>query len=155
MRKHARSIAAAAFAAALLAAAGAGQASAAAPAAAPPAPIVGPGGYEMTTYYVGFLFRGPAWTAESTPETQAIQEKHLANIQRLAGEGKLLLAGPFTDNGDLRGMFVFTVGSLEEARALADTDPAVKAGRLRIELHPWYSAKGIHVEPPHAAGAPK
>jgi uncharacterized protein YciI len=110
----------------------------------------GPGGYEMTTYYVGFLLRGPKWTSERTPETDRIQAAHLANIQKLAQEGKLLHAGPFTDDGDLRGMFVFRVGSLDEAKALAGTDPAVQAGRLKIELHPWYSAKGIHVDPPSA-----
>jgi uncharacterized protein YciI len=114
------------------------------------APHTGPGGYEMTTYYVGFLYRGPSWSPGSTPEAQKIQEAHLANIQRLADEGKLLLAGPFSDDGDLRGMFVFQVASMEEAKALCDTDPAVKAGRLRVELHPWYSAKGINVPKPAA-----
>jgi uncharacterized protein YciI len=120
---------------------------AAAPTAAQP-PQVGPGGYEMTTYYVGFLYRGPSWSPGESPELQKIQDGHMANIQRLAQEGKLLLAGPFTDDGDLRGMFVFQVASLEEAKALCDTDPAVKAGRLRVELHPWYSAKGIAVPKP-------
>ena len=118
-------------------------------AAAPAAPpSIGPGGHEMTTYYVGFLYRGPKWSPEDTPERRAIQEGHLANIQRLADEGKLLLAGPFTDDGELRGMFVFQVASLEEAKALCDSDPAVKAGRLRVELHPWYSARGINVPKP-------
>ncbi|MGH6629799.1 MAG: YciI family protein, partial [Burkholderiales bacterium] len=101
---------------------------------------------EMTTYYVGFLYRGPKWTPEETPELRRLQEEHLANIRRLADSGKLLLAGPFTDGGDLRGMFVFKVDSMEEAKALSDGDPAVKAGRLRVELHPWYSAKGIRVD---------
>jgi uncharacterized protein YciI len=117
------------------------------PTATPP-PNVGPGGYEMTTYFVGFLYRGPSWSPEETPESRKTQEGHLANIQRLAKEGKLLLAGPFTDDGDLRGMFVFQVASLEEAKALCDTDPAVQAGRLRVELHPWFSAKGINVPKP-------
>ena len=117
-----------------------------------PSPSTGPGGYEMTTYYVGLLYRGPNWSPEDTPERRTIQEGHLANIQRLAEEGKLLLAGPFTDGGELRGLFVFQVASLEEAKALCDTDPAVKAGRLRVELHPWYSAKGINVpKPPRPA----
>ena len=125
-----------------------------APTAAAPAPRVGPGGYEMTTYYVGFLYRGPSWSPGETPESQQIQEGHMANIQRLAKEGKLLLAGPFTDDGDLRGMFVFQVASLEEAKALCDTDPAVKSGRLRVELHPWFSAKGINVPAPVSHPSP-
>ncbi len=102
--------------------------------------------YEMTTYYVAFLYRGPKWTPAVTPETERIQKEHLANIRKMAESGKLILAGPFTDDGKLRGMFVFRVGSLEEAKALADGDPAVEAGRLVVEIHPWFSAKGIRVD---------
>lgn len=102
--------------------------------------------YEMTTYYVAFLYRGPKWTPEVTPETRRIQDEHMANIRSMAKSGNLILAGPFTDDGKQRGMFVFQVGSLEEARALAEADPAVKAGRLVVEMHPWLSPKGIRVD---------
>ncbi len=98
---------------------------------------------EMTTYYVGLIYRGPKWTKEVTPEVMELQKAHLANIGRMAKSGKLVLAGPFIDDGELRGMYVFQVDSLEEAEELCNTDPAVEAGRLRIELHPWYSARGI------------
>lgn len=109
---------------------------------------IGPGGYEMTTYYVAFLYRGAKWTPQETPETAKIQEEHLANIQQLAKSGRLVLAGPFTDDGELRGIFVLQGVTREEAQELTANDPAVKAGRLRIELHPWYAAKGIRVDPP-------
>lgn len=112
---------------------------------------VGPGGYQMTTYYVAFLYRGPRWTPQETAETKKIQEEHMANIGRMAASGKLVLAGPFTDDGELRGIFVFQGVSREEAEQMAANDPAVKAGRLRIELHPWYAAKGIRVDPPEPA----
>ena len=111
----------------------------------PKTPDVGPGGFEMTTYYVGFLHKGPNWAPQETPETQAIQQAHLANIQKMAEAGKLLVAGPFLDDGELRGLYVFRVGSMAEAQALAATDPAVKAGRLRLEFHPWFAAKNITV----------
>jgi uncharacterized protein YciI len=118
---------------------------------ASPAPAkasdAGPGGYEMTTYYVGFLYRGAKWTPEETPETRKIQEGHMANILKMGAEGKLVIAGPFTDNGELRGLYVFRVGSAEEAKALVESDPAVQAGRLRFELHPWYAAKNVTVTP--------
>jgi uncharacterized protein YciI len=104
--------------------------------------------YEMTTYVVGLLFRGPKWTPESTPETQKIQEGHMANIRKMAAAGKLAVAGPFSDDGDLRGIFIFQNATVEEARALADQDPAIQAGRLRLELHPWFAAKGLKVDPP-------
>ncbi len=108
----------------------------------------GPGGYEMTTYYVAFLYRGPNWTPQQTDETRKIQQDHLAHIQKMADSGKLVVAGPFTDDGEIRGIFVFQGVSAEEAQQLAANDPAVKAGRLRIELHPWFAAKGIRVDPP-------
>jgi uncharacterized protein YciI len=92
---------------------------------------------KMTTAYLGFLKRGPKWTPERTAATEEIQKAHLANINRLAEMKKLVVAGPFGDNGELRGIFVFRVASIEEARSLAETDPAVKAGRLAIEMHPW------------------
>ena len=104
--------------------------------------------YEMTTYYVGLLYRGPKWTPEVTPETEQIQKGHMDNIRRMAESGKLILAGPFSDGGNLRGMFVFKVDSLAEAKVLCDADPAVKAGRLVVEWHPWYSAKGIQIVQP-------
>jgi uncharacterized protein YciI len=50
---------------------------------------------------------------------------------------KLVLAGPFVEDGDRRGVFIFKVPTLAEAQALTDTDPAVAAGRLKIELHQW------------------
>ena len=109
----------------------------------PPAPK-----YEMTTYVVGLLYRGPNWTPESTPETQKIQDGHMANIQKMHAVGKLAVAGPFSDDGDLRGIFIFQNTTLDEARALADQDPAVQAGRLRFDLHPWFAAKGLKVDPP-------
>lgn len=98
---------------------------------------------KMTTAYLAFLLRGPKWTPEKTPQTEELQKAHLANIVRLNQLKKLVVAGPFGDNGKFAGIFVFRVGSLEEAQALAATDPAVKAGRLVLDLHPWAVPEGI------------
>jgi uncharacterized protein YciI len=95
------------------------------------------------TAYLAFLVRGDKWTPEKTPQTEAIQKAHMDNINRLAETKKLVVAGPFGDNGTLRGIFVFRVDSLEEARALAATDPAVQAGRLALQIHPWVVPDGI------------
>lgn len=103
--------------------------------------------WEMRSYVMGLLFRGEKWTPEKTPETEKIQAGHMAHIGVMADSGKLLLAGPFMDNTDLRGIFLFKLESVEEAKALCDQDPAVKAGRLRVELHPWYGAANIIVLP--------
>jgi len=57
--------------------------------------------------------------------------------------GKLAVAGPFLHGGEPRGIFIFQTGSLEEAKALAEADPAVKAGRLTLEPHSWLCADGV------------
>lgn len=98
---------------------------------------------KLTTAYLALLTRGAKWTPEVTPATEELQKAHLANILRLAGMKKLVVAGPFGDNGQLRGIFVFKVASLDEARALTETDPAVQAGRLAIDIHPWMVPEGI------------
>ena len=97
---------------------------------------------QMSMLYLAFLKSGPNRTQPAT-EAEEIQKAHIANIERLARLGKLVAAGPFGDDGALRGIFVFRVASLEEAQALSDTDPAVKAGRLVLELHPWQLPEGI------------
>jgi uncharacterized protein YciI len=101
-------------------------------------------GERMTRVYLVLLKKGAAWTPESTPATQAIQDEHMANIRALWHAGKMIIAGPVEDEGgDLRGIFVFKAASLEEARARAATDPAVKAGRLTAVVYPWWVADGV------------
>jgi uncharacterized protein YciI len=96
---------------------------------------------KLSTVYLAFLLQGPFKPA--TPEAGAeLQKAHMANIYRLAEMKKLIVAGPFGDSGALRGIFVFRVASLEEAKALTETDPAVKAGRLILDIHPWQVPEG-------------
>jgi uncharacterized protein YciI len=97
----------------------------------------------MIVYYLRILKRGPIWTPEETPEVERLQAAHLAYAQKLHEAGKLILNGPVIDGGDLRGVSVLRVRSLEEAQALSDGDPSVKAGRLIAELHPWMVYRGI------------
>jgi uncharacterized protein YciI len=102
----------------------------------------------MRIYYMGFLTRGPAWTPEATDATRALQAAHLANIERLANDGRLLIAGPFVyDESDadqtLRGIYIFDTETRAEAEELARTDPAVQAGRLALRIVPWYGPYGL------------
>lgn len=99
---------------------------------------------KMTTVVIGLLKRGPRaaeWDAKPD-ELAELQQRHLANNARLVEKGKLILVGPFTDDGFWRGAFVFNVDSLQEAQALVDSDPSVQAGRMACELHPWLIEKG-------------
>lgn len=102
---------------------------------------------DMTIYYLYLLRKGPAWTPDATPEIQALQEAHLANMQRLGEMGKLVINGPLLDSfatsGEIRGIGVLKTGSLAEARELISTDPMVRVGRLVFELHAWMVGKNI------------
>jgi uncharacterized protein YciI len=104
--------------------------------------------YEMTTYHLVLLQKGPAWTRESTPESKKLQEGHMANIRKMAESGKLVVAGPIASEHNLRGIFIFASSSIEEVREWCAQDPAVKAGRLTVDVYPWYAAKGLKVDPP-------
>ena len=97
--------------------------------------------YQMKTYQMVFLYKGSNRNQDSL-EVEKIQAEHLANIKRLADEEKLIVAGPFLDDKDLRGIFIFDVEAEEEVRDLVETDLAIKTGRLRYEIHPWMTAKG-------------
>ncbi|MGE0884761.1 MAG: YciI family protein [Blastocatellales bacterium] len=97
----------------------------------------------MTRHHFVFLKRGPKYTAESTPEIQKLQLEHLWNIRRLMDSGKMPSAGPLENAGDLAGVFVFATESADDAKAWAESDPAVKAGRFVVEIHPWLVAKEV------------
>ena len=97
--------------------------------------------YDMKTYYLVFLKKGPNRTQDSVT-TAKIQEQHLAHLTKMHEDKKMCLAGPLMDNIDIRGICVYNTATQEEAKNLAESDPAVKSGRLVVEIHPWYSAKG-------------
>ncbi|MHC4845452.1 MAG: YciI family protein [Planctomycetota bacterium] len=103
-------------------------------------------GAGMRTYFMALLYRGPEWTAEASPGTIELQERHLANIDRLVASGKMILAGPFfppVGDDPLVGLFLFDVETLAEAGELVNSDPSVRAGRLRVEVLTWYGPVGI------------
>lgn len=98
--------------------------------------------YGMKKYVLANLKRGPNRDL-SKEEAMALQKKHLENIAQMAEAGKLWLAGPFLDDGDIRGIYIFNVETIEEAEALVNTDPAIKAGSLEMELRPWYGTAAL------------
>ncbi len=98
--------------------------------------------YGMKQYVMAFLKAGPNRDQDSTTAAQ-IQAAHMENIGRMAEAGKLVLAGPFLAEGDYQGIYIFNVTTIEEARRLTESDPAIQAGRLVMELHPWYGSAAL------------
>ena len=96
----------------------------------------------MKTYVMAFLKAGPNRNQDSVTAAR-LQRAHLKNIQRMTNEGKLVIAGPFLDGTELKGIYVFNVESVEEAKALTESDPAIEAGRLVMELHLWYGSAAL------------
>ena len=100
---------------------------------------------KMTTYVLGIIRKGPNWGKGTEEDSKHIQEGHLENIRKMAAAGKLIVAGPLADDA-LRGIFIFGVSSIDEAKKLVGDDPAVKAGRLVVDYYQWYAAVGLKVD---------
>ena len=98
--------------------------------------------YGMKKYVMAFLRKGPNRPTDKAA-ADSLQKAHLDNISRMADEGKLVVAGPFLNDGDLRGIYIFNVTTIEEAKQLTETDPAIVAGSLTMELIPWYSSAAL------------
>lgn len=97
----------------------------------------------MKTYVFSLLTTGTNTTA--TPEEKKkLFEGHMANINKLASEGKLVMAGPFMKNDkDYRGIFIFNCSTIEEAEKLVNSDPAVQANLLKADLTVWYGSAAL------------
>lgn len=98
--------------------------------------------YVMKEYFICFLYRGDKALDIPEEELESIQAGHLAHINQLAEEGKIAIAGPMGMDEDLRGIIIFHTENKEEAEVLQKQDPAIKAGRLRMEIYPWWAAQG-------------
>ena len=93
------------------------------------------------TLYFGFLNKGPN-RSQDAETAKRLQVEHLAYMDGQSKEGKLVVAGPFMVDTDRRGIVVYRVASMDEARSRAGADPMVKEGRLAVELHPWQVPTG-------------
>lgn len=96
---------------------------------------------EMKRYWLVLLKTGPNRTQDSASAAM-IQAGHMANINRLAKEGKLIMAGPIGAKGELRGIFIMDCKDSSEVAQFVNTDTAVMTGRLKMEYYPWWSEKG-------------
>ena len=96
----------------------------------------------MQQYFIAFLKRGPE-RSQDKETADSLQALHLGHLGRMYEAGYADISGPFGDDGDIRGITIYNVPTLQMADSLANSDPMVKAGRLQIEVHPWWAAKGF------------
>lgn len=97
--------------------------------------------FVMKKYFLVFLKSGSS-RSQNKEEAMKIQTAHLAHMDSLANIGQLDIAGPMGDDTELRGIVVLRVPNMEKAEACVEADPAVRAGRLSYEIHPWWAAVG-------------
>jgi uncharacterized protein len=108
----------------------------------------------MEKYYVVLLERAPNAPKLEEAALEALQAQHIAHLRAMYEAGKMLIAGPFDEQRDprMRGMCLYRVATGDEARALAEQDPMVKAGRLQVEVLAWWVEKGyLSFKPPSGA----
>jgi uncharacterized protein YciI len=88
-----------------------------------------------------FVFLNKRTDKAELPEAEVkkIMDGHMANIERLAKEGKLISAGPFDGGG---GIFIFKSRSIAQVKEWLQTDPGVQANRWRVEVLPYYPRVG-------------
>lgn len=96
----------------------------------------------MRSYVLVILKTGPHRVPEGSARDEMFKG-HFANIKRLAEAGKLVLAGPFGEKTDWRGMFIFAVATREEAAELVATDPVIKNGEMVAEYHELYASAAL------------
>jgi uncharacterized protein YciI len=99
---------------------------------------------EMKRYWLVLLQKGPNRSQDSI-SAEKIQAAHMANINRLAKEGKLIMAGPIGIENDLRGIFLMNCADSTEVENFVKTDSAVITGRLVMKYYPWWTMKGKYV----------
>ena len=105
---------------------------------------VGADEHGMRPYVLAILKTGPNDAKVTGDARKEIFKGHFANMGRLAAEGKLAVAGPFNDpEKKYRGLFILAVATVEEAKALAETDPTVKSGVMVVEYVPWYGSASL------------
>lgn len=108
---------------------------------------VGADEHGMKSYVFVLLKRGANKDTSKAKRREAFNG-HFANMKRLSEEGKLMLAGPYDDPAsDWAGLFILDVRNVADAKPLVLTDPAVKAGYLSFELHPWYGSAAVSLIP--------
>lgn len=98
--------------------------------------------YGMRNYVLVVLKTGPN-RIPAGPERDEMFRGHFANMKRLSEEGKLVLAGPFDGVDGWRGLFVFAVKDIEEAKQLAATDPVLAKGEMVAEYHRFYGSAAL------------
>jgi uncharacterized protein len=78
--------------------------------------------------------------APTLPDSEdgALQDAHLAHLASLAEEGVLSSAGPLVEQDDpsVRGIVLLST-PIDDARALLEEDPRVRAGLLEVRLARW------------------
>lgn len=97
----------------------------------------------MKRYYLVILKTGTANITDKATN-DSIFAGHFKNIQRLASENKIVVAGPMGKNDKTyRGVFILNAGSKEEAEKMVETDPAVQAKVFDTEYYPWYATAAL------------
>jgi len=94
---------------------------------------------KLVQFHMAVVKKGPNWTDAKTGKVQKVRRQHRSYVKSLVGSGKAVIAGPFGDESEIRGIYIFRAANADEAKSWADADPAAKAGHHVNEMLPWWS----------------
>lgn len=92
----------------------------------------------LKPYFLGFLIKGERWNDTEGEQAEELMHLQLAFLRAQMEAQRYLVAGPVLDEGRIAGMMIIDARTADEARTLASMDPAVKAGRLAVEIYPTF-----------------
>jgi len=98
--------------------------------------------YGMKGYVMVILNAGPAKVTDRDKWNKTMAA-HMKLMDTWTNEGKIMFAGPFMQENDMQEVFILQVKSVDEAKSLTDTDPAVAAGIFTVECHLWYGPAAL------------
>ena len=93
---------------------------------------------DVQPYFIALIIRGDRWNDTAGEGAENLVPRQLAFIREQVEAGRYMLAGPITGEGPLVGISIISAGSAAEALKIAEADPGVRSGHLRVEIHPAY-----------------
>jgi uncharacterized protein YciI len=103
--------------------------------------------YGMKKYVLVILKTGSVDITDKTV-LDSLFAGHMNTIKKFGEDGSLAVAGPISKNdNNYRGIFIFNVETIEEAKLLVEQDPTVNAGIFDVEMYSWYGSAAMKLIP--------
>ncbi|MFZ1688632.1 MAG: YciI family protein [Flavobacteriales bacterium] len=101
--------------------------------------------YHMKQYWFVLYTKGDSAALDSATSAATLKA-HLEHQEMQGKKGLIVMAGPFGDRSNWRGLLLYDCKTEDEVEGYLKSDPFVKAGQLKYEIHPWFGAVGTRLK---------